>query len=379
MRADCELLVLGGGCAGLSLAMQLAKLGRQAPRTLVLEQRLQFDNDRTWCFWGDDATPFAQLATTSWKSMSVGSPGAAVRLDCSGTPYRMLASDQFYRTALEALANSPNIRLAMDSPVLSKPQQVDDLWQVETRQGRLTARHVVDTRPQSTPALGGALLWQSFYGQEIECAVPVFDASCVNLMEFSPPHAQNVSFTYVLPLSSTRALVEFTVFSVAPLAAAALAPDLEAAIGRHVNGAAFVVLRSEQGILPMGLNLPSVANNLTPGYVFAGQSAGAARPATGYAFQRIQRWALACAASVAQGKLPIGHRKDPALQAKMDTIFLHVIREQPQLAPSLFVDLFTRVKTQRVISFLSDNPSLLDCAAVVMALPARPFLAQVFK
>jgi lycopene beta-cyclase len=380
MRAECELLILGGGCAGLSLAMELAKLGQQAPRTIVLEQRTHFENDRTWCFWGDDTTPFSQLATCSWKSVSVGFAGNAIRLDCRETPYRMLASNQFYSAALNALTDAPKLSLNMGSQVLTEPEFIEGLWQVETHQGRLTACNVVDTRPQSKPSLGGALLWQSFYGHEIDCESSVFDSGCVNLMEFLPASTQGVSFSYVLPLSSNRALVESTVFSEVPLTASMLASDLAAAIERQVNGAAFTVIRSEQGILPMGLVAPPAhAEKKKPNFVFAGQGAGAARPATGYAFQRIQRWAQSCSSLIAQGKPPIGHPKDSALQAKMDTIFLNVIRQQPELAPSLFVDLFSRVKTQRVINFLNDCPSLLDYTAVVMALPARPFLSQAFK
>ena len=380
MRADCELLILGGGCAGLSLAMQLAKLGQQAPRTRIMEQRVQFENDRTWCFWGNDDAPFSQLAAYSWKSISVGFADSAHRLDCKDTPYRMLAANLFYAAALSALASAPQIRLDMGCKVLTEPKFVDGLWHFETSLGRLTACNVVDTRPQAKPILGGALLWQSFYGHEIDCELPVFDASCVRLMEFSPASTQGVSFTYVLPLSSHRALVEFTVFSEAPLSTSVLASDLDTAIKRHVKGASFTVLRSEQGILPMGLvPTPIHAEKQNPNYVFAGQGSGAARPATGYAFQRIQRWAEACSALIEQGKSPIGHPKDSALQAKMDTIFLNVIRQQPELAPSLFIDLFSRVKTQRVINFLNDCPSMLDYTAVVMALPSRPFLAQAFK
>lgn len=380
MRADCELLILGGGCAGLSLAIQLAKLGRQAPRTIIMEQREQFENDRTWCFWGNDAAPFSQLAAYSWKSISVGFANNATRLDCSDTPYRMLASNLFYEAALSALASAPKIQLNMGCKVLTEPKFLDGLWYFETNQGQLTACNVVDTRPQADPILGGALLWQSFYGHEIECELPVFDASCVNLMEFSPATSESVSFTYILPLSSYRALVEFTVFCPTPLTTSLLTSDLNAAIERRVNGAPFKVVRSEQGILPMGLVSPfRVSEKQNPNYFFAGQGSGAARPATGYAFQRIQRWAVACSALIGQGKSPIGHPKDSALQARMDTIFLNVIRQQPELAPSLFIDLFSRVKTQRVINFLNDCPSMLDYTAVVMALPIRPFLAQAFK
>ena len=46
-----DLIILGGGCAGLSLALNLAKQGSVCPNTLILEKREAYSNDRTWGFW----------------------------------------------------------------------------------------------------------------------------------------------------------------------------------------------------------------------------------------------------------------------------------------------------------------------------------------
>jgi 2-polyprenyl-6-methoxyphenol hydroxylase-like FAD-dependent oxidoreductase len=39
MPSDVDLLIVGGGCAGLSLAMQLTRFDERIPKTLILEQR----------------------------------------------------------------------------------------------------------------------------------------------------------------------------------------------------------------------------------------------------------------------------------------------------------------------------------------------------
>ncbi len=51
MHSHVDLLILGGGCAGLSLASRLAEFGKDAPKVLIIEQRESYTNDRTWCFW----------------------------------------------------------------------------------------------------------------------------------------------------------------------------------------------------------------------------------------------------------------------------------------------------------------------------------------
>jgi len=48
------------------------------------------------------------------------------------------------------------------------------------------------------------------------------------------------------------------------------------------------------------------------------------------------------------------------------------------MAPLLFMSLFESVDAQRVIRFLSDRGTLADYAAMVSALPSKPFLSQLF-
>ncbi len=378
MAHDVDLLILGGGCAGLSLAMQLAQRGHRAPSTLILEQRACYLNDRTWCFWGDDTSPFAEQAAHQWTAFQVENAGQTRRLTCTDTPYRMLTAENFYRSALAAMAPLPQMHLRMASPVPTGPQYRKGRWHVETPDGPCSARSVVDTRAQRPLAPSDALMWQSFSGLEIECAQSVFDPSCVELMNFSKATSQRVGFTYVLPLSATRALVEFTVFADVPFKPEDLAMDLHSAIAQRVHGAAYTVHRLEHGILPMGLvGREAHAPSAGPGHVQVGLFAGAARPATGYAFQRIQRWAADCAHALKQGGLPIAHAQEPALRGWMDHLFLNVLRRQPALAPELFMALFAGVSTPRVIRFMGEGARLSDCAAIACALPPRPFLQQL--
>jgi lycopene beta-cyclase len=379
MQHDVELLILGGGCAGLSLSMQLAQRGQHAPSALILEQRHCYKNDRTWCFWGDSQTSFAQQTTYQWQQFKVSNAGHEISVDCANTPYHMLAADQFYNVALAALETVPQMQLQMNSNVMAEPQFHNGRWHVETPHGSFSAGRVVDTRPIRFSD-NSALMWQSFYGFEIDCVLPVFDPSCVELMDFSIATPDRVAFTYVLPLTARRALVEFTVFAKSPFTADALSRDLQNSIVQRLKGASFTVLRSEQGVLPMGLDVTVTARPVAdPSYVHVGLFAGAARPATGYAFQRIQRWAVACGRKLANGGLPIAHPKEPFFQGWMDTLFLNVIRQQPELAPALFMALFSGVASHRVIRFLSERGGFNDFVAMSLALPQKPFLRQLFS
>ena len=366
--ADLDVLVLGGGCAGLGLALRLAEAGPHAPRTHVLERRERYRDDRTWCFWRTRPHRFDPLVSASWDAMTIGSRDRATRHDCGATPYQMLSAAAYYDHVLERLEGTPRVSLDLGAAVEGDPEFDGERWVVRAGHGTFTARHVVDTRPPAEAP--ECVLWQSFLGHVVRAEEPSFDPGVVTLMDFEPASPQHVQFTYVLPLSDSEALVETTVFGPHALGEAALSEDLERAIGRRTGGAPWSVQRAEHGALPMGLASPLPAVPWTR----AGLFHGGARPSTGYAFQRIQAWAEACAGALRSGRAPHAVTPDPALRRAMDDVFLRVLRAEPERGPELLQRLFERASTERVIRFLSDAGSAVDALAVVRSLPPGPFL-----
>jgi lycopene beta-cyclase len=378
-RPDADLIVLGGGCAGLSLAQRLAEAGPAAPRALVLEARGSYGDDRTWCFWRTRPHRHERIVSQAWPRVRVATAdGRAAIAETPGAPYQMIRGAHFYAAAQDAIAAGPRVDLALGAAVGAVERRGDGLLRVETGEGALTARAVVDTRPDRRPAPGGARLWQSFHGREIRVDAPVFETSTVELMRFARPRADRVAFTYVLPLAPDRALVEATAFAADPLPPPALFGDLERAIAEASGGRGGASLREEHGVLPMGLLAgllgPPAPGPEGPGYVRAGLMAGGARPSSGYAFRRIQAWADSCAAALLAGSAPVPAAPDGRLLAVMDRLFVDVLAAAPARGPDLFAALFHRTPPLRLVRFLSDEPSLLDAAAIAAALPPAPFL-----
>ena len=367
---ELDLLVLGGGCAGLALALRLTDHGTSSPRTLVLEGREGYEDDRTWSFWRTRAHRFEDLVSASWNRMAVGSDGRLETYDCGATPYQMLTALPYYEHVQERIEGCGAVSLQLGARVTGDPVPDGDGWLVRTAHETFRARHVIDTRPP-TP-LPECLLWQSFLGQVVTVEAPSFDPQVLTLMDFDDPNRRGVQFSYVLPLSAHEALVETTVFGPQALAASELRGDLDRATARLVGGGPVSVRRSEHSALPMGLTGP-----LTPRpWVQAGLFHGGARPSTGYAFQRIQAWADTCAASLLGDGTPRAVQPDPLLRRAMDTVFLRVLRAEPERGPELLAGLFARAPTERVIRFLSDLGSPLDALAIVRSLPPGPFIRE---
>ncbi len=374
MAVDTPLLVLGGGCSGLSLAIELSRLSPNAPQAIILESRQRYENDRTWCFWADAAIPVSHLIAHQWSRLTVRDSGGEAEMDCSLYPYQILPSGAFYAHATAILATTPTIKLLQGMHVRGEPTLRNGFWHVETDNEIFRAKRVVDTRPMA-PTSGGATLWQSFLGAEVLCDKAQFDSSRAMLMDFAKNTPERVQFSYVLPTSATCALIELTVFDPKPQSLEDLSDLLEKAILTQVNGSPYQILRREHGILPMGLRQTPQHKNQS--LVRAGIAGGAARMSSGYAFQRIQRWARICASELVRGGLPQGHPTDPPLRAAMDHLFLAVLRDHPGRAPQIFTQLFKRTAGARIARFLSDRSGIFDNLAIISALPPRLFLSYV--
>ena len=372
--ADADLVILGAGCAGLSLAARLAR-SQSSLRVEIVEPRTHYEDDRSWCFWRPERHDLSDLVSHSWDSWRFsGATGEALSHRVAGLRYQYVRGIDFYQRALQRIDSAADIRTHVGVhaaelvPVGDGP---DALVRVETDRGSIRARHVIDTRPRPMPAV----LYQSFSGVEIESEHPLpFDPREVGLMDSMATDAGGMHFRYTLPLSRTRAVVEWTRFSTSPVPRATLSDELDAEL--EVLGLAGArVIRREGGILPMGVlgSPPEVPR----GVVFAGNSGGALRAASGYGFLRIQNWARACADVLERGGPPIGHPAEPWLRRSMDRIFLQTVRADPERVPEYFLALARGVPAAGLVRFLSDSARLTDYAHLIASLPKVPFLRQI--
>jgi len=284
--------------------------------TLVVEARSAYSNDRTWCFWGDPSVAAPYPTRHHWQTLRVANAGNSVLLDCGSTPCQRAAAQDFYAAAQALIDRQPSVTLSLGTAVIGEPSHSGGVWSIRTPSGFITARSLVDTRPPLLPRHNAATLWYSFYGQEVECSAAVFDPSSLDLMNFLAPDPRHVPFVYVLPVTPTRALVEVTVFGARPLSPLELSPRLQAAVAERVGGAPYTTLRREHGVLPMGLN--ETPRSAHQSFVRVGVMAGGARPSTGFAFQRIQRWSVECALALVNSGHPVGHQPDPLPLRWMD-------------------------------------------------------------
>jgi lycopene beta-cyclase len=354
-----------------------------AGRILLVDARSDYADDRTWCFWDVEPTPFTHLARATWETWSVRSTDGTVRATASATPYRCLSANDFYRFALDSLAASGRVQLLLGAAA-GEITAAGDHVAVAVGDESIEARRVVDSRGlrPGSPELQTARetstwLPQHFVGLHLRVSRPVFDPTECTLMDFDVDQSAGLRFVYVLPLSPFEALVEDVSLSDPALTdddhRRNLRDHLRERFGLGPDD--YEIVSEERGCIPMTDHL--FARRPRPGVTTLGTLAGATRPSTGYTFLRIQRSSRDLARALASGSDGL----DDAVGRRplLDSIFLRFLADHPDRGPRVFHLLFARVRADALVRFLSEQSTLRDHLRLVVALPKGWFLATAFR
>jgi lycopene beta-cyclase len=366
---DAELIILGGGCAGLSLAARIAEQRPDFP-LIVVEPRGRYDEDRTWCGWRIAPHFFSDCVVSRWTTWRIVSSRRKLELSSDAYPYELIRSSLVYEKAKRTIEASSGARLLGNAEAIEVMEEEDIVRVVLADGSCLRSPWVVDTRPEIRE-LSKPWLWQNFVGYVVSVtgATPISDG-IPTLMEFQSSSGAAAQFMYCIPFGDASALFECTRFSSAHGETQVLEDELRRWL-RERFGERWNVRRREAGSLPMA---PPVRRS--QGRVIqAGTRGGSMRISTGYAFHRIQRWADACAASVMKSGIPLPPQGSYLLDA-MDELFLRVLQNPSVSAGDLFGDLFASCPTDRLIRFLSGVPNASDLWPVVRGLPWGNFIRE---
>lgn len=375
-----DLAILGGGCAGLSLARELAQA--QTHRSVVvIEPRQTYEDDRSWCFWAHDSQPRPPWIGHSWQRWSFGKANTPNQSrECGQYPYRYVRSIDFYRASLATIKTCAAIDLKLGQAV-THLDALETGWQITTDDETYIAQQVVDTRPPAQSQLDQSTLQQCFLGAEIKLSAAAgfdidIDTQTVELMTDMRLVDGEFCFTYILPLATDHLLVEVTFFAKHPPTRASLEHQLNLLLAAR-GWADAQILRTEFAELPMGMPLKTSVKQKQP--VLAGMRGGALRPSSGYGFLRIQDWAQRCAQRYSTEGTLVRQTTSRFWLQKMDQIFLNVLQHEPARVAEVFDTLLSQTEPTRFIRFMNDQATLSDCLKIVACLPKWPFLKALWR
>ena len=372
MNETFDIAILGGGCAGLSLARELTNLS-YPKRVIIIEPRTIYGHDRTWCFWAGARHSHSEIVSKKWSQWRFSSQNQIVTHAGRDLSYQQIRSSDFYKACLETIATWQNFELRQG--LYATTVSISGDWvSIETDKGLIAANLVIDTRPLQ-PRDDTAMIWQIFSGAEVETEASCFEPLTAGLMENMKSDATGLRFTYVLPTTTHRALIQTTRFSLTKIPPTELDEEFHAELNALVKGPV-TLTRWERGCLPMGQTSPRM--NSSSRIIPAGQAAGVLRASSGYGFLRIQTWARALASELAKGSTPLSKPFGSPLERKMDAIFLYAMLQSPHSTADWFIDLAEYLSGDDFGQFMSQSPSLRSWAKVVSALPKFEFLLALF-
>lgn len=273
--ADADLILVGGGLSSCLIALWLAE-DRPGTQVVILEAGDQISGDHIWSFHETDLSPqhFQRLEPVFshiWSGQKVAFPSLERELS---TRYVTITS----KSLRESVYGLQDIEIHVKARVESLQSAKVVLANGET----LSAPCVIDARGfEPNPAL--KLGYQKFLGQELELEHR-HDQQVPTIMDARVAQLDGYRFVYVLPLSSTRLLVEDTRYSddgevdddAFREAIRAYSADKGWAIRR--------VIREERGVLPitLALDIDRFWDGHKFGAVPIGLRAGLFQPTTGY-------------------------------------------------------------------------------------------------
>lgn len=372
-----DYIFTGGGCAGLSTALHMSRLGLGQKRILIIDQDEKKSNDRTWCYWSKGEHPFPSLVHRSWNQLQFADDSGIRSSAMRGYQYHLVRGEDFYKMALSELSQNPNIHFLQ--------QRVDNIITEETcakvwaGNQIFTADYVLNSivsRKRQVPKEGDYFLYQHFMGWWIESESADFTVDTATLMDFRTPQHGEARFFYVLPLTPKRALVEFTVFSQQLLEDKAYRKALENYLEKHLAIEDFSVEEEEFGVIPMTNG--SLAGNYGSRVIPIGTAGGAVKPTTGYAFLKIQRQAENLAIQLLNGE-----KGKIAKQSRRfrfyDNLLLHILEKEGKGAAKIFSALFKNNNMARVLTFLGERSHLGQELVIFSSLPFAPFLRACYQ
>lgn len=352
---EFNYIILGGGCAGLSLAYELDINKKLKDKTLaIVESRDEYKRDKTWSFWKVTDHNFDDCVIKSWNNFSINSKLGSLEVINKEYPYQTIDSGLFYRKVLNQLKQNKNIQFFKNTDQLN----LDNSFIFN-----------------SIPSKGNyqSNLWQHFKGIEIETQKDIFDDEIFNLMDFDCDQRDNVHFFYTLPFSKNKALIETTWLSkMDDKTLNDYDIQLEKYIKEILKIKNYKINYQEEGAIP--LSYPSFKSEKNK--INIGTAGGMTRLSTGYTFLNIQdhsKYITNNIEKVQNTKIyHIGKKYEI-----LDNIFLNVLKNNPDKMPKIFLNMF-KVSSKKVIKFLSNKSNVFEDLGIILKMPTWIFIKNIF-
>ena len=372
-----DYIILGAGASGLLLAYRMSQDSYFDDKSiLIIDKVKDKGNDRTWCYWEEGKGEWDHLLTKRWSKIFFGSDSFSKTIDISPFNYKMIRSENFYKTLWKSINLKPNITFIEDS--VETYSELETGVEVVTIKSNYFGSKLLNSIPN--PKIYETqkkypVLQQHFTGWFVKTTTDYFDDSVAGFMDFDIAQKGNTRFMYVLPIDKKTALFEYTLFSKELLEHT----EYEDAIKDYLkekNITEFEILEKEVGTIPMTsfkfleLNSKHILNIGTIG--------GWTKASTGYTFNNTSKQTKNLTAFL-KAENDLSKFSKRTKYWFYDLIFLDVLANNNAEGSELFSSMFKKANTKTIFKFLDEESTLIEDFKIILSVPPKRFMQALFK
>ena len=370
----------GSGLSALMTVYEMMLSGKFNDKSILLiDENPKKSNDRTWCFW-DEKHLFDEIVSKKWSQAIFSNEKFTRVLELTPYEYKKIEGVAFYEMVFKMISEHKNIHFLNQKVV--DFTELGDHCVVKTNsegsEGNFTCNKVFNSiyNPKEVTSQSKyPLIHQHFIGWFIKSKEAVFTPNCATFMDFSVELKNNTRFMYVLPTSTTEALLEYTLFSKNLLSK----EEYEAEIQNYITKLGiteYEIIEKEAGNIPM-TSFPFWKNN-TKNIVQIGSAGGWTKASTGYTFKNAIKKSKALVQFLkTESDFTKFHKKDKFWF--YDLLLLDILNSKNHLGPSIFSAMFKSGSPEVVFKFLDEETTFLEDLQVIWRCPKMPFIVALLN
>jgi lycopene beta-cyclase len=374
LTKNYDIVVIG---AGLSSLMFLSRyiLNNKNQSILLIEKKNKNSINQTFCIWQGPGLINIQKTyhlkpRYIWNKIEVSYENKSICKNIRPYTYQCFDGKETLKNLLKQCKGKIDVKQGLD---VLKIKNNKNSIEIICSNLTIHSKYLIDSRNtiEKKQYEFAPSLRQAFIGNEIISETEKFNPQVLKLMEFIK-NKKDIQFTYTLPFSKNKALVETTIFSKKP-SFFNIKKLQKQALSQYKK---FKSIKEEKGVIPMTLYRELVNNNNLP----IGLPAGMARPSTGYSMMRIAQWVN----SIEKKKIKNNNIEEFQFQPNnilnwFDSIFLTVCFFWPHRVPSLFMRLFGNADIKSIIRFMSDAPTSKDIIFIILSMPKKHMIQGLIR
>lgn len=366
----------GSGLAALMTVYEMMLSGKFNDKSILLiDENPKKSNDRTWCFW-DENNLLDEIVSKKWPQATFSNEKFSRILELAPYRYKKIDGVAFYEMVFKRISEHKNIHFLNQKVI--EFTELGDHCLVKTDSENFTCDKVFNSiyNPKEVTSQNKfPLIHQHFIGWFIKSKEAVFTPNCATFMDFSVEQKNNTRFMYVLPTSTTEALLEYTLFSKNLLSKEEYEAEIQNYIAK-LGITEYEIIEKEAGNIPMTC-YPFWKNN-SKNIVQIGSVGGWTKASTGYTFKNAVKKSKALVQFLkTESDFRKFHKRDKFWL--YDLLLLDILNSKNYLGPTIFSAMFKAGSSEIVFKFLDEETSFWEDLQVIWRCPKMPFILALLN